>query len=84
MHHGKKTPSLKALGLAAVLLCPVSYVAADEVVVLHDHPGHHERVRERRAEERAAERARIREHERHEAAHERHERHERRDVHIRP
>lgn len=80
-----KNLGIPALGLIAVMLGPVAYAAAEDVVVVHDHASHHERVRERRAEERAEERARIHEHERREAERERErERHDRHEVIIRP
>lgn len=84
MTYNKKTLRIPALGLITALLGPVAYAAAEDVVVVHEHPSHRERVRERHAEERAAERERIREHERREAERERHDRHERHEVIIRP
>jgi hypothetical protein len=89
MTYNKKTHWITSLGLAAALLGPVayaSYASAEEVVVVHERPGHRERerARERRADEREAERDREREHERRVEEHERHERHERHEVFIRP
>ena len=84
MTYNRKTPWIASLGLAAALLDPIVYAAAEDVVIVHDHPGHRERMRERRAAEREAERERIREHERRMTEHERHERHERHEVIIRP